>query len=171
MRLTEKHDLKLRYLPIIAALGVFGLGGCSTSRIVLAQGYIIDESLVSSVQVGVDNKSSVERTLGRPTLASQFDSNEWYYISRNSEQLAFLAPKAKTQSVIIVSFNAAGTVTKVQRDGLDKIANVGMNGDKTPTLGKDTGILQDLFGNIGQVGAVGGGPGGDTGGSGRDGPR
>jgi hypothetical protein len=36
------------------------------------------------------------------------------------------------------------------------------NGDKTPTLGRERGFLEDLFGNIGQVGGagLGGAPGG-----------
>ena len=29
------------------------------------------------------------------------------------------------------------------------------DGDKTPTLGRERGFLEDLFGNIGQVGAAG----------------
>jgi len=169
MRLTVNCKPAVIVLPALAVLALAVLPGCASSRIKLTQGYIVDETLVASVQPGVDNRASVEKTLGRPTWASEFDTGEWYYVTRNSDQLAFLAPKPTSQSIIIISFNDAGGVTKVERDGLDKIVSVKMSSDKTPTLGRDTGIIQDLFGNIGQVSSGGGAA--STGGAGRDGPK
>ena len=47
-----------------AALGLAALvAGCSS--IVDHKGFIADEVLVQSVQPGIDNRASVERTLGR----------------------------------------------------------------------------------------------------------
>ena len=58
-----------------------------------------------------------------------------------------------------VRFDETGNVATVERSGVDKVVYLRPNGDKTPTLGRERGFLEDLFGNIGQVGA-GGGPGG-----------
>jgi outer membrane protein assembly factor BamE (lipoprotein component of BamABCDE complex) len=144
--------------------------GCS--RIVASQGYLIDETLLTSIQPGVDNKQSVERTLGRPTLASQFDTNEWYYVSRNTGQYAFIQPKVQSQTILVVTFDGDGNVANVERRGMDKIADVSIESDKTPTLGRKTGIFEDIFGNIGAVGAGGaGGPGGPGGGGPNGGGR
>jgi outer membrane protein assembly factor BamE (lipoprotein component of BamABCDE complex) len=134
------------------------------------QGYLIDETLLSSIQPGVDNRDSVAKTLGRPTFAAQFDAGEWYYVTRNTGQLAFATPKVLNQTILIVSFDADGNVTKVERRGADQIASIKPEKDKTETLGRETGFLEELFGNIGQVGA-GQGPLGGGGGTGRDGPR
>ena len=150
-------------LSLVLALGVTTLGGCA--RIKQSQGYIVDESLVSAIQPGVDNRDSVQRTLGRPTFTAQFDAGEWYYISRNTGQLAFISPKVMSQSMLIVSFDPKGVVTKVERRGMEKIADISPESDKTPTLGRKQGLLDDLFGNIGQFGSSGEGP------AGRDGPR
>ena len=152
------------------ALVVLGLAAAATTlpgctRIRQNQGYIVDESLVAAIQPGVDNRDSVAKTLGRPTFTAQFDAGEWYYVSRNTGQLAFIQPKVLTQSVLIVSFDPKGVVTKVERRGMEKIANITPNGDKTPVLGSKSGLLNDLFGNIGQFG------GGEQGPAGRDGPR
>jgi outer membrane protein assembly factor BamE (lipoprotein component of BamABCDE complex) len=138
------------------------------SRIKSNQGYIIDESLVAAIQPGVDNKDSVARTLGRPTFASEFDGFEWYYVSRNTTQLAFIAPKPTSQSIIKVTFDAKGNVAAVNRRGLEQVASISPEGDKTPTLGRERSFFEDLFGNIGAVGA-GSAPDGST--TGRDGPR
>ncbi|WP_426166776.1 outer membrane protein assembly factor BamE [Sandarakinorhabdus sp. DWP1-3-1] len=154
-------------LVLVAALAI-GAGGCS--RIKQNQGYLVDETLLSSIQPGVDNRDSVAKTLGRPTFSAQFDSGEWYYVTRNTGQFAFVKPKVESQSILIVSFDKGGTVTKVERRGMDQIASISPEKDKTPTLGRSEGLLQELFGNLGSVGSGGfGGPNNTN--TGRDGPR
>jgi len=160
---------KVNLVLMTAVAAATLLGGCS--RIKLNQGYIVDEQLVSSVQPGIDNRASVQKLLGRPTFASEFDSNQWYYVSRNATQLAFLQPRAKTQNILIVSFDAKGNVAKVERRGLEKVASLTPVREKTPTLGRHESLLNDLFGNIGQFGSSAGGVGSPTAGTGRDGPR
>ncbi len=141
--------------------------GCS--RIKASQGYLIDETLFTSILPGVDNKESVSRTLGRPTFAAQFDPNSWYYVSRLTGQYAFVAPKTLQQQILIVSFDPAGNVAKVERRGMEKIARINPVSDKTPTLGREESFFEDLFGNIGAVGSGGQPLGGQP--TGRDGPR
>jgi outer membrane protein assembly factor BamE (lipoprotein component of BamABCDE complex) len=58
--------------------------GCTRLR--SHQGYIGDQTLLNSVQPGVDNKESVQASLGRPTFVGQFDQNDWYYYSREAKQ-------------------------------------------------------------------------------------
>ena len=94
---------------LASAALVATLPGCS--RIRTHQGYLVDKLLVDSVQPGVDNKASVEGTLGRPTFTSQFGPEEWYYVSREMRQLAFANPKAKEQTILRVRFDPAGNVT------------------------------------------------------------
>ncbi|WP_448585159.1 outer membrane protein assembly factor BamE [Thermaurantiacus sp.] len=131
--------------------------GCS--RIPNNMGYIVDEELVTSVQPGVDNKESVARALGRPTMRGQWNDNVWYYISRNTGQRAFLRPVPTAQSILIVTFAPNGNVEKVERRGLEQVADISPVRDKTPTLGRDTSLLEDIFGNIGSFGGVpSGGP-------------
>jgi outer membrane protein assembly factor BamE (lipoprotein component of BamABCDE complex) len=153
----------------LASLAMMTVAVSGCTRIKQNQGYLVDETLLTSIQPGVDNRDSVAKTLGRPTFAAQFDSGEWYYISRNTGQYAFAQPKVIDQSILVVSFDAGGTVTKVERRGMEKVAQINPEKDKTETLGRDTGFFQDIFGNIGSVGA-GGGPVG-SGPVGRDGPR
>ena len=147
---------KLQLMILGAAL----VAGAGCSRIQSTQGYIIDEELVKAVQPGVDNKQSVRQSLGRPTLASQWDDNVWYYISRDTKQIAFARPKASAQQVLIVTFDKNGSVAKVDRRGLELAQNISPNRDKTKTLGRDQSLWEDLFGNIGQVGSMPGGGGG-----------
>ncbi len=138
-------------------------GGCTSIRD--HRGYLVDSALVDSVQPGVDNRQSVERSLGRPTFISQFGEQSWYYVSQNTKQSAFRRPRTEDQTILRVRFDAAGNVAAVDRAGKEQIARLDPDGHKTPTLGKNRGFLEDLFGNIGSVGApgVGGGGGGGSG--------
>lgn len=163
-----RNPLRARSRWLIAGVVVAGLAtaGCG-NRIRHNQGYLVDETLLTSIQPGVDNRDSVARTLGRPTFAAQFDAGEWYYVSRNTGQLAFARPKVIDQSILVIIFDATGNVAKVERRGMEQIARISPETDTTPTLGRESGLIEDIFGNIGTVGALPGGAGG----AGPNGPR
>jgi outer membrane protein assembly factor BamE (lipoprotein component of BamABCDE complex) len=134
-------------------LGAALTAGCA--RIVEHQGFLVDEPLVTAIQPGVDNRDSVTGTLGRPTFVGQFDQRDWYYVSRDTRQLAFNMPRPSAQTVLHVRFDANGNVESVNRTGLELVANIDPSNDKTPTLGSHRGLLEELFGNIGAVGQSG----------------
>lgn len=146
-------------MPLAAAMIVALALTSGCTRIRDHKGYVADQTLINSIQPGIDNKESVERTLGRPSLAGQFDQGTWYYISRETRQLAFSTPKPVKQITLAVHFDRTGNVTSVENLGMGKIASISPDGDKTPTLGRDRGFFSELFGNIGRVGSVGEGGG------------
>ena len=137
-----------RNVAVIIAAGL-ALSACAGIR--EHRGFVIDPTLAEGIQVGIDNKDSVSRTLGRPTFTGQFDPNDWYYVSRNTAQLAFRDPKITDQTVIRVQFDQAGNVSAVQKTGKELIAKVEPSGDKTPTLGRKRSFFEELFGNIGTI--------------------
>ncbi len=146
-------------IGLVLALGLAGLSSAGCTQLRSHQGYVVDVDLVNSVQPGVDNRQSVLQTLGKPTIAGQFDQGDWYYVARDSRNLAFRNPRPNAQITLQISFDQAGTVTAVRRGGLDQIASITPYGKTTPTLGRERGFFQDLFGNIGTVGAAGAGGG------------
>ena len=143
----------------LATAAAILLSGCASTR--MQQGYVADTTLVDGLAVGVDNKDSVEKALGRPTFTGQFSANDWYYFSRQTRQLAFNNPRAKEQQVIRMRFDAAGNLAALDKAGMEGVVNVSPEGDKTPTLGKNRSFFEELFGNIGVAGAGGGGAGPD----------
>ena len=140
-------------------LVALALGGAACSRVPGHQGFIADTTLVDAIQPGIDNRSSVEKTLGRPSFASQFGQQDWYYVSRQTKQLAFATPSPTAQLVLRVRFDETGNVTAVDKAGLEKVVKINPDGDKTPTLGRKRSFFEDLFGNIGTIGATGEGAG------------
>jgi outer membrane protein assembly factor BamE (lipoprotein component of BamABCDE complex) len=140
-----------------AAFTAFAVGlalaGCT--RVKDHQGFVLDPTLVSAIQPGVDTKDSVSNTLGRPSFTSEFNDRDWYYLSRNTANMAFNTPRVSDQTVLHIRFDDKGNVLSVDRRGLEQVASIRPYGDKTPTLGRHRSLLDELFGNIGTVGAGG----------------
>lgn len=138
-------------LAIVAASCL--TAGCTQVRD--HQGYLFDPVLLASVEPGIDNRDSVSGTLGRPTFVGQFNDRDWYYVSRNTENLGFEMPDPVSQTVLHIRFDEAGNVVTAERTGMEQVVSINPSRDETPTLGRDRGFFQELFGNIGAVGAAG----------------
>jgi outer membrane protein assembly factor BamE (lipoprotein component of BamABCDE complex) len=151
--------MKLALLKIsLAAAGAAMLAGCAGLR--EHKGAILDPQLIGAIQPGIDNKDSVAKTLGQPTFAGEFTSNDWYYLSRDTSAFAFRNPRVTDQTVIHVRFDQAGNVAAVERTGKNLVANIDPTKRSTPTLGRKHDIFSEIFGGIGTVGAPGmGNPG------------
>lgn len=134
----------------VLVLGAALLGGCGLSMRD-HRGYVADQELVKAISVGTDNKQSVEQTLGRPTFAGTFDSNDWYYLGRNTRAFAFRNPRVVDQSVIHIRFDPAGNVSSIQTTDEKLIASINPVNDITPTLGRKRSFFEDLFSNIGSI--------------------
>lgn len=160
--MTNKAAMNKVWAGVAVLLAAAMLPGCASIR--ESRGYIEDATLTSLIQPKIDNRQSVESTLGRPTFTSQFGTPTWYYVSSITAQRPFNRPRIKNHSVLAVTFDANGRVSEVSRSGVEQVVYLDPNGDKTPTLGRERGFLEDLFGNIGQVGSTGLPGGGGAGG-------
>lgn len=155
-----------RGLAMGAAALTLLAGGCSAIKD--HRGYLVDTALLDSVMVGVDNRQSVEHTLGRPTFVSQYGTESWYYVSMDTKQAAFKRPHITSEMILRVRFDDRGNVARLDRRGTEKVVKLNPDGSYTETLGKKRTFFEDLFGNIGTVGTgvgASGTPGSNTGGS------
>lgn len=154
---THEPKLPVRPVRVIVAGLALALTVSGCAQLKGRQGYVVDPLLTEAIAPGVDNRESVEKTLGRPTFVGQFSNNEYYYVSRETRQLAFAKPRPVDQQVLRVRFDPAGNVAAVDRTGLELVSRLSPEGDKTPTLGRHRSFFEDIFGNIGAVGAPGAG--------------
>lgn len=134
------------------------LAGCTSIR--ENRGFLIDQLTYDNIRAGIDNQRSVEATLGNPTFTSQFGEPTWYYVSSTNAQRPFGSPRIADQGVLAITFDAAGNVASIDRSGLDRVVYLSPDSKETPTLGRERGFLEDLFGNIGAVGSAGAQPAG-----------
>ena len=152
-----KFGLRISTIALVALLAT----GCAINK--AHKGAVVDPQLAKTIQPGVDNQASVQKLLGSPTLKGEFTPNDWYYVSRDTEQLAFRNPRPSRQLVMLVRFDQAGNVSSIQSSGMDLILPLEPSPRSTPTLGQKQRFLQELFGNIGSVGSGGFGNPGSSG--------
>ena len=145
--------MKRAVLKMATSAAAVMLAGCAQFR--QHKGVVLDPQVASAIQPGVDNKASVEKALGRPTFTGQFTPNDWYYVSRDVNQVAFRNPHVTKQTVMIVRFDQKGNVASVQQTGRELVMKVDPNGRTTPTLGRKRSFFEELFGNIGSIGGPG----------------
>ena len=138
-----------------ASMSAALLTGCAGIRD--HRGYVLDKELATNIQVGVDNKESVTKTLGRPSFTGQFSENDWYYLARDTNTVPFRGPHVTDQTLLHIRFDATGNVASVGQTGKDQIVSINPVNDKTPTLGRKRSFFDELFGNIGVLnsGALG----------------
>ncbi|MDA5194094.1 outer membrane protein assembly factor BamE [Govanella unica] len=158
--------------PVLTGLSLLALfaGVSACSPTVNNRGYIPEERLISAIQPGVDDQTSVRQMLGSPSLSSMFDNQRWYYVSRTTEEVAFFRPKTIEGQVVEVAFNDKGVVSTVSKIPLSEARSISPSSDKTPSRGRELGFWEQIFGNIGRFsggGGAAGGPAGAGGGGGR----
>ena len=123
-------------------------GGCASIKD--HRGYLVDKTLADAVQPGIDNRLSVERTLGRPSFTSQFGEPVWYYVGSNTAQAPFTNPRFTAHTVLAVRFDGAGNVVSAEgtRDlveaGAD-IVKVGVGPGAMCTTRMMTGVGRPQF--------------------------
>ncbi len=142
-------DTKLRKRAIAGALGAaLALSACTPT--VEVRGYVPDQETIDRLKTGIDNRHKVVRLVGSPSSVSTFEAGTWYYISKKTEHLAFFEEKILDQQVVAIDFDGNGIVKDVRRFTLADARNIEPEERKTSSRGRELGLLEQLFGNIGR---------------------
>ena len=137
------------FLRLMAALAAaLTVAACDSN--VIKHGVQFHEGDVQQIQPGM-SQEQVRMNLGSPSTTAVVGNNQaFYYISSTATQTAFMLPTEQDRQVVAVYFTQAGTV--------ERVANYGMKDGRvfdyvtktTPAPGgKDVGIVQQLFRNLG----------------------
>jgi len=132
-------------LVLAASLAV---SACGNGRAV--RGYIFDNELANAILPGVDNRQSVQSTLGGPTLTAGFDDDTWYYISTTVRVRPVFWPDPKYHRVMAVRFDDTGVVAQIDNFDMTHMTKIDPVDDKTPTRGRKLNLFQQIFGNVGR---------------------
>lgn len=138
----------LRYgsISTLLALPLVACGGITQME---NRGYIATKPIEEEIQIGT-TKADVRRTLGSPSTMSSYPPETWYYISRERETVAFLAPELTGQKVARIEFDEAGQVSKFEQFGKDAARDMQYVERETPTEGRSLGLGEQLLGNLGR---------------------
>ena len=145
--------MSIRRGVLFAALAVTtALGACAP--VVNERGFVYEQPKIDGLQVGVDNKDTIQAALGTPSTMGTFNDKTWYYISSTEEVTTYHSPETVRRDVIALTFGEDGTLSTVERYDLAAGQEVALIDRETPTRGREMSILQQLFSNIGKTGPI-----------------
>lgn len=143
---TARGRTALRFglLGLVLAL----VTACTT--IYRNHGYVPSDEELATVAVG-DTRDAVAAKIGRPTASGLLNDVGWFYVQSRFAQRGALEPKEVDRQVVAITFSEAGTVTNIERFGLDRGKIVPLSRRVTETNIKGIGFIRQLLGNIGRL--------------------
>jgi outer membrane protein assembly factor BamE (lipoprotein component of BamABCDE complex) len=114
-------------------------------------GYTPSEEDLSAIVVGVDTRDTVEDTIGKPAASGVLSDTAWYYVSSRNRHWAYRAPETVERELVAVSFGDTGTVTNIERFGLEDGQIITLSRRVTDTSIREFGLIQQLIRNFGRI--------------------
>ncbi|QDO98790.1 outer membrane protein assembly factor BamE [Ferrovibrio terrae] len=150
MRATLKRVFRMSF-RLVAALTILLIGAACAPRQDY-RGIAIEQEKLDLIKVGQTSEGQVNALLGSPSTISTFPDwgTVYYYISSETETVAFLAPELIDQHVLAISFDRNSVVREIKRYGVKDGKQVAFIDRETPTRGKEMTVLEQLFGNLGR---------------------
>ena len=125
------------------------LGACAARE--EFRGHKTDPDQLAQLKAGTQGPEEVRGLLGSPSSISTFGEAgiTWYYIARETSQVAFLAEETVDQRVVAIDFKE-GKVADVRQIGMKDGKPVEPVARVTPTKGKELTVVEQFLGNIGK---------------------
>ena len=134
---------------VCVAAAFLSLGACAPSRDF--HGYVPDEAQPADVKPDEDSRSSVLARLGSPSTTSIFDDNVWIYMSATRERQAYFIPQTAARSIVAIKFDENDLVEEVLQYDVESGRVIDYVARETPTRGRELGLLEQIFGNVGRT--------------------
>ena len=123
------------------------LVGACTSR-VATRGNLPDEEMLAQLKPGEITRGEVAEFLGSPSTVATFDQETWLYISEQTETWAFMESEVMERKVVILQFDKEGVLSSIDTVGLDQARDIEPVERKTPTLGNEMTVLDQVLANM-----------------------
>ena len=136
-----------RLKKILSVAVLFLILGCSKQY--REHGYIPSEEELSSVSVSQDDKNTVIKKLGTPSIGGILSDGNIYFVQSKVLKNSIRASKPVDRQVLVLSFDEKGKLDNIQKFGIDKGKIVILDYRTTPSGLKNMSFLFRLFQNVG----------------------
>ncbi|CUH39684.1 SmpA / OmlA family protein [Jannaschia seosinensis] len=132
----------------LAAL-VAAVGACAP--VYRSHGYVPEPQQLQVLSVGVDTRETVETRVGRPTIRGFERGDAWYYVQSRRRNYGWRPPETIDRELVAISFAENGTLSNIERFGLERGQVVPLSRRVTTTTIRDYGLIQQLLRNFGRI--------------------
>lgn len=136
------------------AATVVSLGACTA--LISNYGYVPTDTQLQEIAVGQDTRDTVAEKVGAPPLDDFRRDDVWYYVATRRETYGPRAPKETDRQIVAIRFSDGGSVTNIERYGMDHGQVITLSRRVTDQAVPDVGFLRGLFQNT-SLRPVGGG--------------
>ena len=156
--LHEKFRECARFARALLLAGVLAsAGGCAAD--IDQRGHIFDEDGLQNIQIGTTGRDELIRLLGTPNILPVSGDASWYYVGGEVERFAFYRPEILERRIVAVHFDDNDIVAGMELYSLEDGQEIALVEKETPSRGRDIGVLEEIFGNIGRFTPTGAVPG------------
>ncbi|MDB6176505.1 outer membrane protein assembly factor BamE [Paracoccus sp. Z330] len=137
----------IRNLLILAFVAAFGLAACTA--VYRNHGFVPPEESLQQVVVGQTSMAELEGLVGRPSAQGLLTGSGWYYVGSRWRHYGPYEPEEVSREVVAVSFDASGTVSNIERFGLERGRVVVLSRRVTEGSITEISLIGQLLGNLG----------------------
>lgn len=134
----------------LLAVGLFSVTLVACSPVMRFHGYAPDDAQLAEIEVGRDTRETVAEKVGRPGLTGVMEGSAWYYVQSDWRDEGWRPPVEVNREVVAITFSPAGTVSNIERFGLEQGEVVALSRRVTDTGPQGVTLLRQLLGNLGQ---------------------
>ncbi|MDO5641357.1 MAG: outer membrane protein assembly factor BamE [Paracoccus sp. (in: a-proteobacteria)] len=142
-------------LPIrslVFALTLFVTGCAPVYR---HHGYVPPEEDLALVQIGQTSQFELENLIGRPSSQGLLQGSSWFYVGSRWRHYGAMRPREIDRQVVAISFSPNGTVSNVERFGMEQGRVVVLSRRVTDSNVTSVGLIRQILGNIGNFNPAG----------------
>ncbi len=147
--------MRCRHVPALALALL--LAGCAPgfwSYEPQVRGNLVAQDQLKQLVPGTSTEADATALLGSPTAKDNFDTNTWFYIGQITKPQIAGFQAVKKQEVVVLSFNRAGVLEKIEQKDRRNALPAPMIARTTPSPGRTPNILQQILGNVGRYSAT-----------------
>lgn len=146
---TRRVRQALRAVVVVALAGVIA----SCAPVFRNHGYVPAEADLAAIEVGVDTRDSVAGKIGRPGTSGLLNDVGWFYVQSRYRHFGPREPREIERQVLVVSFapGEAGTVSNVERFGLQDGKVIAISRRITESNIRGIGFIRQLLGSFGNI--------------------
>ncbi len=133
----------------VAGLLVLVIAACSP--IYRNHGYVPVAEDLALLEVGRDTRETAAPKVGRPSTSGLLNDTGWFYVQSRWEYKGALPPRELDRQVVALTFSDTGTLTNVEKFGMERGQIVRLSRRVTETNVKGMSVLSQLFSSFGRV--------------------
>lgn len=136
-------------IPALLCAALMALSACS--EIIRQHGYVPPQEDLNVILVGVDTRDTVEAAVGKPSTSGVLNEGGWFYIGSKVRHFGARKPQEIDRQVVAIRFDGTGTVSNVERFGLERGQVVVLSRRVTETTVRDVTFIRQIIRNFGRI--------------------